>query len=65
MVVHAVEYVFVVLWLISCNEHCWLISSVAIRECGSVLYLGMAKEISKYHTDAPAGKLASYPGSRK
>ena len=27
-----------------------------IRERGSVLYLGMAKEISKYHTDAPAGK---------
>ena len=27
-----------------------------IRERGSILYLGMAKEISKYHTDAPAGK---------
>ena len=24
-----------------------------IRECGSVLYLGMTKEILKYHTDAP------------
>ena len=29
---------------------------MTIRERGSVLYLGMAKEISKYHTDAPAGK---------
>ena len=32
-----------------------------IRECGSVLYLGMAKEISKYHTDAPAGKRPKKP----
>ena len=30
--------------------------SMGIRERGSVLYLEMAKEMSKYHTDASAGK---------
>ena len=38
------------------NRTCGGIILHGIRERGSVLYLGMAKEISKYHTDAPAGK---------
>ena len=41
---------------ISFGAYPYAYSSNIIRERGSVLYLGMAKEISKYHTDAPAGK---------
>ena len=40
----------------TCNVHFIRFMHLGIRERGSVLYLGMAKEISKYHTDAPAGK---------
>ena len=40
----------------SVDSICRVIACCYIRERGSVLYLGMAKEISKYHTDAPAGK---------